>query len=164
MMIYEWGERDTRWTRRTLSTGTDTETPTVGYADQRIRWSGLCRQKSHGLTRHRAWSQPRRAAKIKKLRFMGAGASGEVDDDAGPARCEHRDNELPAAAGRGRSRKFCDATCRSRARRARSAPARARCAVRAGVGERDKLGEALRAERCAVAVEVAQQQDFRAVV
>jgi hypothetical protein len=28
----------------------------------------LCRQKSHGLTRHRAWSQPRRAAKIKKLR------------------------------------------------------------------------------------------------
>jgi len=55
---------------------------------------------------------------------------GEV---VGSRRCGHCGAELPAASGSGRSRLFCDATCRSRARRARTPPAAARCAVRAGV-------------------------------
>jgi hypothetical protein len=56
-----------------------------------------------------------------------------VESDAGQGRCGHCGTQLPVSTGRGRSRQYCNATCRSRARRARSAPARASCAVRAGV-------------------------------
>lgn len=58
------------------------------------------------------------------------GGVGEV----GLGRCGYCAAELPAAVGRGRSRKFCDATCRSRARRARTPPTPARCSVPAGLG------------------------------
>ena len=49
--------------------GTDTDDPHCpatlinDFAGQ-----ALCRQRSHGLTHHHAWSKPRRAAKIRKLR------------------------------------------------------------------------------------------------
>jgi len=56
-----------------------------------------------------------------------------VDCQVRSVRCGHCDRELPVRAGRGRSRKYCNATCRSRARRARSVPVRASCSVRAGV-------------------------------
>jgi hypothetical protein len=55
-------------------------------------------------------------------------------DEVGPGQCGHCGSTLPAVLGRGRSRKYCDATCRSRARRARTPPAPARCSVRAGLG------------------------------
>jgi hypothetical protein len=52
-----------------------------------------------------------------------------VDDDSG--RCAHCGKPLPPRAGGGRQRVYCDATCRSAARRAR-APQTPRCSVRAG--------------------------------
>lgn len=62
----------------------------------------------------------------------GQGAAGV--DEVEPDQCGHCGNTLPAVLGRGRPRKYCDATCRSRARRARTPPAPARCSVRAGLG------------------------------
>jgi hypothetical protein len=52
-----------------------------------------------------------------------------VDGDGG--RCAHCGTPLPSRAGGGRRRQYCDATCRSAARRIRTPP-RARCSVRAG--------------------------------
>lgn len=48
-------------------------------------------------------------------------------------RCGHCGAELPATTGAGRKKAYCNATCRSRARRDRTPPAAARCAVRAGI-------------------------------
>jgi hypothetical protein len=50
-------------------------------------------------------------------------------DDSG--QCAHCGKPLPSRAGGGRRRQYCDATCRSAARRART-PTPARCSVRAG--------------------------------
>jgi hypothetical protein len=62
----------------------------------------------------------------------GKGSAGV--DEVGPGQCGHCGGTLPTVVGRGRSRKYCDATCRSRARRARTPPAPAQCSVRAGLG------------------------------
>ena len=52
-----------------------------------------------------------------------------MDEDSG--RCAHCGKPLPSRAGGGRRRQYCDATCRSAARRART-PTAAWCSVRAG--------------------------------
>lgn len=48
-------------------------------------------------------------------------------------RCGNCCRVLPETSGPGRARHYCDATCRSAARRARTPPAAARCSLRAGV-------------------------------
>lgn len=53
-----------------------------------------------------------------------------ADGDGGA--CARCGAALPARTGGGRRRRYCGATCRSAARRARTPPAAARCSVRAG--------------------------------
>jgi hypothetical protein len=55
--------------------------------------------------------------------------------------CAHCEKPLPSRSGGGRRRQYCDATCRSAARRARTPPRAPRCSVRAGTA------------RCATAAE-----------
>jgi Plasmid pRiA4b ORF-3-like protein len=55
-----------------------------------------------------------------------------VEQSNAPRVCRHCGAALRQKAGPGRDRLFCDATCRSRARRARTRSGRAHCSVRAG--------------------------------
>jgi hypothetical protein len=59
--------------------------PLLATLSNEFAGQALCRQKSHGLTHHRAWSQPRRAAKIKKLRVSQSDMTVGLDGPMSPS-------------------------------------------------------------------------------